>query len=105
MPMPLTRMPRRLVAGVAVLLGIVLLPASSTAGPAAPEGAPGPIHAGNTFGWYGHGGLVWREEFVTPLHLWRVQGPGVVRIQHGMLTLNTSNKGTVSATLDKPGRA
>ena len=29
--------------------------------------APGPIHAGNTFGWYGHGGLVYDETFVGPL--------------------------------------
>jgi hypothetical protein len=81
------------------------LTTSATARPAEPAGAPGPIHAGNTFGWYGHGGLVWREEFVTPLHLWHMDGPGIVRIQHGMLTLNTADKGTVSATLDRKGRA
>ena len=68
--------------------------------------APGPIHAGNTFGWYGHGGLVYDETFVGPLaKRWHVEGPGAVRNQHGMLTLNTANKGTVSATLERPGRA
>lgn len=68
--------------------------------------APGPIHAGNTFGWYGHGGLVYDETFVGGLaKRWQVQGPGAVRNQHGMLTLNTANKGTVSATLNRAGRA
>src|SRR4051794_17279085 len=43
--------------------------------------APGPIHAGNMFGWYGHGGLVYDETFVGPLNhkRWRVEGPGAVR--------------------------
>ena len=69
--------------------------------------APGPIHAGNTFGWYGHGGLVYDETFVGPLNhkRWRVEGPGAVRTQHGMLTLNTANKGSVSAQMTIPGRA
>ena len=39
--------------------------------------APGPIHAGNTFGWYGHGGLVYDETFVGPLaKRWQRRGPG-----------------------------
>ena len=69
--------------------------------------APGPIHAGNTFGWYGHGGLVYDETFVGPLNhkRWHVEGPGAVRTQHGMLTLNTANRGTVSAQMTIPGRA
>ncbi len=76
-------------------------------GATAAREAPGPIHAGNTFGWYGHGGLVYDETFVGPLNdkRWRVEGPGAVRTQHGMLTLNTANKGSVSAQMTIPGRA
>jgi hypothetical protein len=75
--------------------------------PTAERQAPGPIHAGNTFGWYGHGGLVYDETFVGPLNhkRWHVEGPGAVRTQHGMLTLNTATRGTVSAQMTIPGRA
>jgi hypothetical protein len=68
--------------------------------------APGPIHAGNTFGWYSGGGLVYDETFVGPLaRRWKVEGRGDVQNQHGMLTLNTGEHGSVSATLERPGRA
>ena len=58
---------------------------------------PGPIHAGSEFGW-GKAPVDYR--FVGPLKhsQWRVKGPGAVRNQHGMLTLNTGKRGTVSAT-------
>jgi hypothetical protein len=102
---------RSLAAGGAVALALTL-GSGPTAGPAQAERpdtarqAPGPIHAGNTFGWYGHGGLVYDETFVGPLaKRWKVTGPGAVRNQHGMLTLNTASKGTVSAQLMRPGRA
>ena len=63
---------------------------------------PGPIHAGNTFGWWQS--LVYREEFHGSLaSYWNVGGPGVVQHQNGMLTLNTTDSGTVSATLDRKG--
>lgn len=59
---------------------------------------PGPIHAGNTYGWY-HGHNLWREEFHGPLSRnWRRAGHGSVRTQNGMLTIE-SGRGTVSATL------
>ena len=82
-------------------------PVSNPVPTATARQAPGPIHAGNTFGWYGHGGLVYDETFVGPLNhkRWHVEGPGAVRTQHGMLTLNTANKGTVSARMTIPGRA
>jgi hypothetical protein len=65
---------------------------------------PGPIHAGNTYGWYRS--PVWRQEFkgAKPSY-WHAHGPGVVRTQHGMLTLNTARRGTVTATLAKPGHS
>ena len=106
--------PRRaLAAGSAALMTLTLAAGAAHAGQAeTPAGvvakqAPGPIHAGNTFGWYGHGGLVYDETFVGPLNhrRWHVEGPGAVRTQHGMLTLNTANKGTVSARMTIPGRA
>jgi hypothetical protein len=107
-------LPRRALAvGTAALLGLSLSAGAAHANRAdTPDGitarqAPGPIHAGNTFGWYGHGGLVYDETFVGPLNhrRWHVEGPGAVRTQHGMLTLNTANKGTVSAQMTIPGRA
>ncbi len=109
-------LPRRAAAaGTAAVLALSLgslASGSAQAGRPAPDGAttarqaPGPIHAGNTFGWYGHGGLVYDETFVGPLaRRWKVEGPGQVRNQHGMLTLNTGTKGTVSAQLMRPGRA
>ena len=93
------RLPRRFAAaGAALLMAVSLGSASGPASASHTHGAPGPIHAGNTFGWYGHGGLVYDETFVGPLNQrWRVEGPGQVRTQHGMLTLNTANKGRVSA--------
>jgi hypothetical protein len=115
----LTHPRRALAAGTAALMALSLGslgggaaqadPADTPSGLAVPAGraAPGPIHAGNTFGWYGHNGLVYDETFVGPLNRkrWRVEGPGAVRTQHGMLTLNTANKGTVSAQMTIPGRA
>ena len=117
---PRSSLPRRaLAAGTAGLLALSLGslgggsaqaqrpdPLSGAGSGTTAREAPGPIHAGNTFGWYGHGGLVYDETFVGPLaKRWHVEGPGAVRNQHGMLTLNTANKGTVSATLERPGRA
>lgn len=119
---------RALAAGTALLLGPLTLGAfaggsagASTAEQTAPQPAavasveagvsarqaPGPIHAGNTFGWYGRGGLIYDETFVGPLNRkrWKVEGPGLVQNQHGMLTLNTANRGTVSARMTIPGRA
>jgi hypothetical protein len=91
---------RLLVAGLTAVL-VVGLGSWSAA-----RDAPGPIHAGNTFGWYYGGGLVYDETFVGPLApRWKVQGRGVVQDQHGMLTLNTAKRGSVSATLERPGRA
>ena len=62
---------------------------------------PGPINAANTYGW---GKYAWQDRFVGPVaDHWRIRGKGLVRNQHGMLTLNTARRGTVSATLTKPG--
>jgi hypothetical protein len=84
---------------------LALTMAASTSGSSqAQYAAPGPIHAGNTFGWYRN--PLTRYEFVGgKAPYWHVHGPGVVRTQHGMLTLNTARAGSVSATLDRPGHA
>ncbi|MXG89113.1 family 16 glycosylhydrolase [Nocardioides flavescens] len=86
---------------------VLTLGAPASTSQALPADPPGPIHAGNTFGWYGNGGLVYDETFVGPLNRkrWHVEGPGKVRNQHGMLTLNTAGRGTVSAQMTIPGRA
>ncbi|MGH3510356.1 MAG: hypothetical protein ACRDPI_09025 [Nocardioidaceae bacterium] len=83
-------------AAVVGILVVTLTPVASLAR------VPGPIHAGNTYGWYrSH---LWRQEFKgRKPAFWHVKGPGIVRDQHGMLTLNTSTRGTVSATLARPG--
>jgi hypothetical protein len=70
---------------------------------AATSDVPGPIHAGNTFGWYP---TAWRDEFVGPLAShWHKHGRGVVRTKNGMLTLVTGRSGNLSTTLAMPGHA
>ncbi|MGI8522678.1 MAG: family 16 glycosylhydrolase [Nocardioides sp.] len=97
--MTTTRAVRRLLlTGLVVLLGLAL-PAAAGA-----YQAPGPIHAGNTYGWYRN--HLTRYEFIgAKPQAFKVHGRGVVRDQHGMLTLNTTRHGSVSATLDKRGHA
>ncbi|NPD06792.1 glycoside hydrolase family 16 protein [Nocardioides sp. zg-1308] len=90
----------------AALVGLMALTLSPVASPASADhhngAAPGPIHAGNTFGWYQHG--VFRQEFIGPKPgYWKKSGRGIVRTQNGMLTLMTTRKGSVAATLDLPG--
>lgn len=98
---------------VVALAATLLAPAGgATADHAEP---PGPIHAGNEFGWWHRDGLAWREEFEpAPPLTWRdvpqeaagpqwvKRGRGVVQHQYGMLTLNTRRRGSLSATLDRP---
>ena len=90
----------------AALVGLLALTLSpSVLSPASADHAspsPGPVHAGNTFGWYQYG--VFRQEFVgaKPAY-WKQSGRGVVRTQNGMLTLMTTRRGSVSAKLDLPG--
>src|SRR4051794_35362653 len=65
--------------------------------------SPGPIHAGNTFGWYP---ALWRDEFVGPLRpVWHKSGRGDLRTKNGMLTLTGAATGSVSATLAMTGHA
>lgn len=94
-----------LAAALTGLLMLSLSPAGVTPAAVADHvhGAPGPIHAGNTFGWYQYDTL--RQEFVGPKPgFWKKSGRGVVRTQNGMLTLMTTRKGSVSAKLDLPGK-
>lgn len=59
---------------------------------------PGPIHAGNTYGWY-YDHNVDRQEFHHRLPAyWHRRGAGIVRNQHGMITLET-HRGSLQATL------
>lgn len=97
----------------AALAGVVLASLLSPTLAAAPARAdhagaePGPINAASTFGWWNKG-IVWREEFEAPYTgamgpQWVASGPGQVWHQNGMLTLNATDAGTVSATLAGPG--
>ena len=58
---------------------------------------PNPTNAGKIFRW---GNKQWGDEFKTALSpTWQVSRPGLVRNQHGMLTLDTADTGaTVYAT-------
>jgi hypothetical protein len=90
------RTPRRL--AVLLLCAAVLLPVGP--GWAHHASPPGPVHAGNTFGWYP---AATRYEFVGGLDsAWKKRGVGVVRTKNGMLTIGASGR-SVSATLDAPG--
>jgi hypothetical protein len=78
---------------------LVALPLLATPATAAP--IPGPIHAGNTFGWYP---VATRYEFVGPLgSQWQTHGD--VRTQNGMLTLLSGTSGDVTATLRGAGHS
>ena len=93
-----------LAAALVGLLAFTLSPAVSPARADHVHGAPGPIHAGNTFGWYQYD--VFRQEFVGPKPaFWKQKGRGIVRTQNGMLTLMSTQRGSVSATLDLKGHA
>jgi hypothetical protein len=113
MTSPLVARPRR--ARVAALAAVVLASVLSpglTASPASADhgGAePGPVHAGKTYGWW-HQGIQWREEFEAPYSgptgpQWQASGAGEVVHQNGMLTLNTTDRGSLSATLGFEGAA
>ncbi|WP_310529413.1 hypothetical protein [Nocardioides sp.] len=101
--------PRRAAALAGAVLATVLSPVLTSA-PAQADHAgaePGPINAASTFGWWNRG-ILWREEFEAPYTgamgpQWSAAGPGQVWHQNGMLTLNATSEGTVSATLAGPG--
>jgi hypothetical protein len=96
----LSKTHRRRVALVLVCAGL-LMPLGPSWAREADE--PGPIHAGNTFGWYPAAA---RYEFVGSLgDAWKKRGKGVVRTQHGMLTLLSGTSGDLSATLSGSGHA
>lgn len=101
--------PRRAAVLAGAVLASLLSPVLAGASAQADHGGaePGPIHAGNTYGWWNKG-IVWREEFESPYTgemgpQWVASGPGQVWHQNGMLTLNATSAGTVSATLAGPG--
>jgi hypothetical protein len=101
-------LPRTVIRRTTAFAAAGALALTMTAGSSGPSqaqyAAPGPIHAGNTFGWYRN--PLTRYEFIgRKAPYWRVHGRGVVRTQHGMLTLNTARRGSVSATLARRGHA
>jgi hypothetical protein len=89
-------------AGLAVLTTLQATPAP-VASPTADQRLasawvpPNPTNAGKIFRW---GNKQWGDEFKTALSpTWKVSQPGLVRNQHGMLTLDTATTGaSVSAT-------
>lgn len=62
---------------------------------------PGPINAGNTYKW---GPITKRYEFEQGIgSRWRVHGKGALQDRYGMLSLNSTRHGSLSATLRAPG--
>ncbi len=102
MPPTHTRTPVLALAAVALLaLTMLLEPGSPQPSYADHADPPGPVNAQSTFKW---GRPTWQDEWETGGRgPYRVEGPGVVRMQHGMLTLNTTDSGTVTATRRKRG--
>ncbi len=99
------RTPRRAAVLASALLVSLFSPVPAQADHAGAE--PGPINAASTFGWWNKG-IVWREEFEAPYTgrmgpQWVASGPGQVWHQNGMLTLNATSEGSVSATLAGAG--
>ncbi len=90
-------------AALATALALTLGPGAAPAD-AHHAGVPGPVHAGNTYGW-GKAPVDYRFVGQLKRSQWQVKGPGAVRNQHGMLTLNTAKRGTVSATQITKGHA
>ncbi len=101
--------PRRAVVLAGAVLATLLSPALASA-PAHADHAgaePGPVNAASTYGWWNRG-VAWREEFEVPYTgqmgpQWQPSGPGQVWHQNGMLTLNTTSAGSLTATLAGPG--
>lgn len=80
-------------AATALTLGLVAATGPADAHHAQP---PGPVHAGSEYGW-GHPQTDYRFVGRLPKSQWHTRGPGNVRNQHGMLTLNTATHGTLTA--------
>jgi hypothetical protein len=105
--MSTTSRTRRLLSALApatVAAAVALGLATAVPADAHREQPPGPVNAGNTYKW---GPIATRYEWEDGFDRadWRVRGPGLVREQHGMLTLNTAGHGTVSATERTRGHA
>lgn len=98
--MPTTPLRRLLATGAALAVALTLVPGASASPPAIRRdhvALPGPTNAQTSFNW---GKPQWQDDFVGPLKgIWQVKGSGLVQNQVGMLTLNTSDRGSVSATL------
>ena len=98
--MPTTLLRRTFATGAAFAVALTLVPGASAAPTAIRRehvALPGPTNAQTSFNW---GKPQWQDDFVGPLkNIWKVKGSGVVQNQVGMLTLNTSDRGSVSATL------
>ena len=92
---PQSRLLRRLALGVLLLSITGFLAVPNAQADHVPN--PGPINAQTTFGW---GKPIWQDDFVGPMKsIWKVTGRGVVQTQVGMLTLNTTGRGSVAARL------
>ena len=109
MPRTSTRRIAALVAGLGAVSALVATPLAPRPG-SAPTVALRPVaattyptNAAKIFRW---GDAQWFDNFISPVKaMWSVNQPGLVRDQHGMLTINaTATSGTVAAKLTGHGR-
>lgn len=98
-----------LLAAVACVIGALAgIPGPSASAANGPDGLPvvgtfipGPINAQWIYKW---GRPAWQDDYEGKLpKYYDIEGPGVVQDQYGMLTLNTTREGTVTATRDRRG--
>lgn len=92
-----------LLLATALLLGLtgLLEPGGPPASYADHAQPPGPVNAQTTYGWRRP---TWHEEWETGRPgPFRVSGPGLVYTRRGMLMLETTDSGTVTATRRKRG--
>ena len=92
-----TYRPRRVLLALGSALVAATLGATLTPAVAHHAQPPGPVHAGSEYGW-GRAPVDYRFVGRLDHRQWKVKGHGLVRNQHGMLTLNTTHRGSVSAT-------
>ena len=89
-------------AALSVLAAVTVLPGAAPSATADHADPPGPVNAQSTFKW-GH--PLWQDDYETGRkpRKYHVEGPGLVQHQYGMLTLNTADEGTVTATSTRSG--
>lgn len=92
-----TRTARRLGTVVTALALLAPVTGAQAAPPDDARRMPGKVFAAYEYGWYP---ISFVDHFVDPLQpYWDVEGRGNVRTQNGMITVESTNRGSIGATL------